>query len=514
MESMLSRQPTTIATGIYGLVDQIGALYLSEEMSDVTIVVEGVKLPAHRLILAQRCDYFKTMFNSGLIESTSNRIEVHETSVDVFKCVLKWIYTGSVEILSVEHAFEVLHLAHMYQITELVEKTANYLKGHLTIDNVFSILNIAVLLSLDELKTASTALAAANSIEIYRHNGFHKLSSDALIEMLQSASAPEIDVFTAVVIWMKMNQEKSADFVEVLKCTPLSAFSPDELAIVPNELVDSDVLHDIALEQRRKKNIPEYQQINENVAIPRHGVKVISGGNPTFFTTGMGILKHPVGSDEGIVIDLGRHFRLNLLRMQLVETGGKSASYWVLVSTDNVNYTRVIDHLEYTCRSLQNLYFEPRLVRYIRICGTASSGLFEISRFEAFCTNEKFVIDPETTLQIPTDNVALAQRGAIVINGTSHPENAIINGTLQGFTSNGFNDGIIVQLPQPYLIDCIRLLLWDSHSRVYSYKLEVSTNLETWTPIHKEARVANWREINFPRQPVVFIKIIVKIVTS
>lgn len=37
---------------------------------------------------------------------------------------------------------------------------------------------------------------------------------------------------------------------------------------------------------------------------------------------------------------------------------------------DQKYWVRVIDYTEYCCRSWQHLYFEPRIVLYIRIVGT------------------------------------------------------------------------------------------------------------------------------------------------
>ncbi|KAL0178545.1 hypothetical protein M9458_027439, partial [Cirrhinus mrigala] len=40
------------------LSEQLGALVPGEEYSDVTFVVEEKRFPAHRVILAARCQYF------------------------------------------------------------------------------------------------------------------------------------------------------------------------------------------------------------------------------------------------------------------------------------------------------------------------------------------------------------------------------------------------------------------------------------------------------------------------
>lgn len=44
------------------LSEQLGALVPGEEYSDVTFVVEEKHFPAHRVILAARCQYFRLVF--------------------------------------------------------------------------------------------------------------------------------------------------------------------------------------------------------------------------------------------------------------------------------------------------------------------------------------------------------------------------------------------------------------------------------------------------------------------
>ena len=44
---------------IHLLSEQLGALVPGEEYSDVTFLVEEKRFPAHRVILAARCHYFR-----------------------------------------------------------------------------------------------------------------------------------------------------------------------------------------------------------------------------------------------------------------------------------------------------------------------------------------------------------------------------------------------------------------------------------------------------------------------
>lgn len=56
---------------------------------------------------------------------------------------------------------------------------------------------------------------------------------------------------------------------------------------------------------------------------------------------------------------------------------------------DQKDWVRVIEHTRFYCRSWQYLYFEPRVVRYIRIVGTNNTvnKVFHVVSFEAMFTH-------------------------------------------------------------------------------------------------------------------------------
>lgn len=83
---------------IHVVSEGIGALYLSDDFSDVKIVVAGHKLPSHKLVLAARSEYFRAMLNSGMRESVQDEIELKASSLPAFKSLLKYIYTGRMSL--------------------------------------------------------------------------------------------------------------------------------------------------------------------------------------------------------------------------------------------------------------------------------------------------------------------------------------------------------------------------------------------------------------------------------
>uniref|UniRef100_A0A7E4UUN5 BTB domain-containing protein n=1 Tax=Panagrellus redivivus TaxID=6233 RepID=A0A7E4UUN5_PANRE len=476
-------------------------------MSDIAVIVDGVKLPTHRLILAQRCEYFDAMFESGMIEATSNRIEVREASIDSVKLVLKWIYTGETDLISIDNAFKVIRLAHMYQIKQLVDEAVNCFEKNCTVENVCLILNEAVFLSLDELINFAIQRVNKGPLDVLKHERFKQLSTAALKVILTSCMkvVSNNEIFRVVVNWMKANPTKSADFPDVLMNVSLSTLTLEDLAAVPADVLDAQML--LGLYRQQQLNNPDavHKVINENVAVPKYGVSVIAGGDTKFFDGERGILIHQMGQADGIIIDLGRRFMLNFIKMMLVEY---EYSYFIEVSEDNINWTRVIDHSKYPCRSLQNLYFETQPARLIRICCTVfGGGHCYVSRLEAHCTNMPFEIDAETKLLIPSENVAIPEKNAITAAlsyaGVLYESVGEIR---MDFPKIVYHNGTIMQLFQPYVIDSMAFAFFNDDIPAHGYIIEISTDNIHWTRVFAGKNYA-FRKITFDKQPVVFIKL-------
>ena len=60
------------------------------------------------------------------------------------------------------------------------------------------------------------------------------------------------------------------------------------------------------------------------------------------------------------------------------------------------------------------------------------------------------------------------------------------------------------------MIDSMRLLLWDTDKRSYSFYVEVSVDQQNWHIVADERKefCRSWQYLKFDRQPVVFIRIV------
>ena len=69
----------------------------NEARSDVTFIVEGKPIFAHRCIIMSRCEPLERMLDGPMRESQQSEIVLKEQTFEVFLALLEYIYTDTVE---------------------------------------------------------------------------------------------------------------------------------------------------------------------------------------------------------------------------------------------------------------------------------------------------------------------------------------------------------------------------------------------------------------------------------
>lgn len=266
----------------------------------------------------------------------------------------------------------------------------------------------------------------------------------------------------------------------------------------------------------------------ENVATPKFNSRTIHGelrsalldGDTVSYDMEKGYTRHSIsetGDSSGIIVELGKLFIINHIKVLLWDRDTRSYSYYVEVSVNQRNWERIVDHTKYYCRSWQYLYFPAQAVRYIRLVGTHNTvnKVFHVVALEAMFTESTTPV-VDGILQ-PAYNVATVERSANVMEGVSRTRNVLLNGDVKnydwdsGYTCHQIGTGVIlIQLGQPYWIDSLRLLLWDCDNRSYSFYIEVSANMTDWEVVvdKQSEHLKSWQHFAFQPKVVVYIRIV------
>ncbi|XP_062312094.1 BTB/POZ domain-containing protein 9-like [Osmerus eperlanus] len=536
------RPPTSVSEidHLHLLSEHLGTLVSSEEYSDVTFLVEGKRFPAHRVILASRCQYFRAMLYNGMKESQP-QAEVHlqDTQAEAFSMLLQYLYTGRASLTSARQdvLLDFLGLAHRYGLQPLEDSTCEFLRTALHTQNVCLVYDVASLYCLQGLSQACCSYMDNQAPEVLASDGFISLSKTALLAVVQrdSFASTEREIFQALCRWCRHNDDDPAATQEVMSAVRLPLMSLAEMLNVvrPSGLLSPDHLLD-AIQTRSESRdmdlnyrgmlIPE-----ENIATMKHGAQAVKGelksalldGDTQNYDLDHGFSRHPIEEEghsrSGLQIKLGQPSIINHVRLLLWDRDSRSYSYYVEVSMDELDWVRVVDHSKFLCRSWQELFFQARVCRYVRVVGTHNTvnKVFHLVAFECMFTEKPYTL--EQGLLVPSRNVATIACGATVFEGVSRSRNALLNGDTSnydwdsGYTCHQLGSGaIVIQLAQPYMVGSISLLLWDCDNRSYSYYIEVSTNQQQWTKVVDRTKLAcrSWQTLLFDKQPASFIRIV------
>ena len=556
LQNPFNPNPSVITDGeinhFLRLSQDLAALYMNQELSDVTFVVGGERFVSHRVILASRSDYFRVLLFGSFKESQScvDEFVIEDTTALAFGALLKYIYTGKLAIseYSEPEVLEILGLAHKYRFELLEESIASYLKISLTVENVCLIYDDSLLYGLNTLTAICKEFLDRNASEVMQNRTFLNLSLNAICELIDRDSfyAPELEIFQAVLQWQNHNLanmetssaenreaqiERSKQVINKVRLTLISL--KDLLDIVrPSGLFTAEeILDSIKMQSETKDINRKYRGCilpNENVSMNEKGASVVSGEIKDRLFDGLesGQYENDLGHSrylqedkDGITVKLGKHYIINTIKIHLGDKDHRASSYYVEVSVDKNEWVRVCDYSNYSCRSWQLIHFAPRVIMYIRVVGVPYNSLnrsFQVNSLR--CLFSTSVLDMNSDgFVCPVENVASTKQFASVAEGVSRSRNALINGDTQnydwdmGYTCHQLGSGsIIIQLCQPFCISSMRMLLWDCDARAYSYFIEVSNDQKHWTRICDRTKedCRGWQYAAFDPVVATYIKLV------
>ncbi|XP_025944866.1 speckle-type POZ protein-like isoform X5 [Apteryx rowi] len=76
------------------LAEDLGNLWETTRFTDCSFYVGGQEFKAHKSVLAARSPVFNAMFEHEMEESKKNRVEINDVDPEVFKEMMRFIYTG------------------------------------------------------------------------------------------------------------------------------------------------------------------------------------------------------------------------------------------------------------------------------------------------------------------------------------------------------------------------------------------------------------------------------------
>ena len=192
----------------------------------------------HRCVLAAASPYFRAMFASGFKEASSNMetpITLPAVSSVGLKHILDYMYSGKLTLTS-ETVYDVLHVANMLQLTDILTSCMEFLIEGMSADTCFQNLSLAEKYELKELHNASESFILNNLATLAETKDFLELSSDGLCKYLKhdNLKGKEIDIFRAARSWIDSKPEREEHLHEIMTLI--------NFKVIPAEILADEVM--------------------------------------------------------------------------------------------------------------------------------------------------------------------------------------------------------------------------------------------------------------------------------
>jgi leucine-zipper-like transcriptional regulator 1 len=172
--------PSTLGSELRAMVDD-------ETLSDVTFLVEGTPVYAHKLMLT-RCSYFRALFLGEMMESKMSTVRIEQVSHPIFLQVLEYLYTDQLRI-PLESAMELFEAADLFCIPRLKTMCEKRMLQSINVDNAAAIFHAADMHSALALRQKAKKYIMSHFELISKTASFEEMGRrniDLLFELLQS----------------------------------------------------------------------------------------------------------------------------------------------------------------------------------------------------------------------------------------------------------------------------------------------------------------------------------------
>ncbi|XP_053997086.1 leucine-zipper-like transcriptional regulator 1 [Hylaeus anthracinus] len=175
---------TTLEQDMEAFLKSVG-----KEFCDITLMLDGVPIPAHKAILAARCSYFEGMFRSFMPENNTVNIQIGERipSSESFDSLLRYIYHADVS-MPPEDSLYLFTAPVFYGFTNyrLQAFCKQNLEMNVTFENVIQILEAADRMQAADMKKYALDLIVHHFIQVARLPRLKQLSRELLLNIIET----------------------------------------------------------------------------------------------------------------------------------------------------------------------------------------------------------------------------------------------------------------------------------------------------------------------------------------
>lgn len=221
----------------------------NEQFCDVILEVGSgndlARLKAHKIMLCAGSPFFNNALNSEMKEKKEGVIRLEQTSKEVMEEVLKYLYTGHVDV-SEALACDFLAVADYLMIQCLKDLCAQVILRGMCLSNCVAAYYLSVKYHCEELKKGARVFILENFVNVAKTEDFLNLSKEQFLEWISSDEinvSGEEEVFEIMKNWITTNKSQEQSFYELFRHIRFMYLPHDFFleVIVPDPIVKNNL---------------------------------------------------------------------------------------------------------------------------------------------------------------------------------------------------------------------------------------------------------------------------------
>ncbi|ELT91750.1 hypothetical protein CAPTEDRAFT_112974 [Capitella teleta] len=209
-------------------------LMTSNTFCDITLVVDDVSFPCHKVILSAASTYFSAMFQSGMKEANADKVQLKFCEAETMKVLLEYFYTGSIAI-NEDNCQALIEAAGHLDLEDAKIDCETYMVSQTDSPNCIGFIRFAKAHDLKELhQTAQRHLLENFEEVVMKSEEFVEMSEDELVDLISDDRLNTQDedlVFISVQKWVEAsNIQRREIFPRIAKHIRFSFCSKEFLS--------------------------------------------------------------------------------------------------------------------------------------------------------------------------------------------------------------------------------------------------------------------------------------------
>ncbi|KAJ8267273.1 hypothetical protein COCON_G00124450 [Conger conger] len=200
---------------LWGIMGAMNNLRKQSTLCDVSLVVQGRHIPAHRVVLSAASHYFYLMFTTNMLESTSHEVELKHAEPEIIELLVEFVYTARISVNS-NNVQSLLDAANQYQIEPVKKMCVDFLKEQVDAANCLGISVLAECLDCPELKKVADDFIHQHFTEVYKMDEFLQLDVKRVTHLLNQDTLTvraEDQIYDAAVRWLRYDEPNRQQYI-------------------------------------------------------------------------------------------------------------------------------------------------------------------------------------------------------------------------------------------------------------------------------------------------------------